>query len=51
LKISPGTIFEHDCWTHMQPPCKWRDDDPVAAVCDRRFFISAFTERRYSQKP
>src|SRR5215469_12067470 len=25
-RILPGTIFEHDCWTHTKPRCAWRDN-------------------------
>ena len=38
LRISPGTIFEHDYWTRTKPRCEWCDDFTVAAVCDRRAF-------------
>src|SRR5213596_2616076 len=40
LKISPGTIFEHDCWTHTKPRCEWCAEF-VAAVCHRRFWFGA----------
>src|SRR5216117_3792123 len=40
LRISPGTIFEHDCWTHTKPRCEWCAEF-VAAVCHRRFWFGA----------
>src|SRR5438309_592764 len=27
-KISLGTIFERDSWTHTKPRCEWRDNIP-----------------------
>ena len=38
LRISHGTIFEHDYWTRTKPRCEWCDDFTVAAVYDRRAF-------------